>query len=149
MHPLGANRAYAFLGQLAAGRRPILHYPERGRKSGLKCPANLTDTVRVLVMNDKPGAALLDVRAAMATVFARECVDRLQTRLFTEDPRAVVKNTNGFVFIYPGIVYGVDKDGGVVWENLDVAGVDARRCFDFHGSDIEAEHARLRTRLER
>jgi alkylation response protein AidB-like acyl-CoA dehydrogenase len=25
MHPLGANRAYAFLGQLAAGRRPSLH----------------------------------------------------------------------------------------------------------------------------
>ena len=25
MHPLGANRAYAFLGQLAAGREPSLH----------------------------------------------------------------------------------------------------------------------------
>jgi alkylation response protein AidB-like acyl-CoA dehydrogenase len=25
MHPLGANRAYAFLGQLAAGRQPSLH----------------------------------------------------------------------------------------------------------------------------
>jgi hypothetical protein len=25
MHPLGANRAYAFLGQLAAGRKPTLH----------------------------------------------------------------------------------------------------------------------------
>ncbi len=25
MHPLGANRAYAFLGQLALGREPSLH----------------------------------------------------------------------------------------------------------------------------
>jgi alkylation response protein AidB-like acyl-CoA dehydrogenase len=25
MHPLGANRAYAFLGELAAGREPTLH----------------------------------------------------------------------------------------------------------------------------
>jgi alkylation response protein AidB-like acyl-CoA dehydrogenase len=25
MHPLGANRAYAFLGQVAAGREPSLH----------------------------------------------------------------------------------------------------------------------------
>jgi hypothetical protein len=25
MHPLGANRAYAFLGRLAAGREPSLH----------------------------------------------------------------------------------------------------------------------------
>ena len=25
MHPLGANRAYAFLGALAAGREPTLH----------------------------------------------------------------------------------------------------------------------------
>jgi hypothetical protein len=110
----------------------------------------LADTVpSVLVLNDKPGTALLDVRAAMATVFARECVDRRQTRLFTEDPRAVVRSATGFVFIYPGTVYGIDNDRGVVWENLNVPGVDARRCFDFHGRDIEAEHARLRTRLER
>jgi hypothetical protein len=25
MHPLGANRAYVFLGQLATGREPSLH----------------------------------------------------------------------------------------------------------------------------
>ena len=25
MHPLGANRAYAFLGEVAAGREPSLH----------------------------------------------------------------------------------------------------------------------------
>jgi hypothetical protein len=25
MHPLGANRAYAYLGEVAAGREPALH----------------------------------------------------------------------------------------------------------------------------
>jgi hypothetical protein len=100
-------------------------------------------------MNDKPGAALLDVRAVMADVFAREHLDGRHTPLFTEDPRAVVKNATGFVFIYPCTVYGIDNDRGVVWEDLGVPGVDARRCFDLHGRDTEAEHARLRTRLER
>jgi hypothetical protein len=36
----------------------------------------------------------------------------------------------------------------MVWENLDVAGVDARRCFDLDGRDLEAERDRLRTLLE-
>ena len=81
---------------------------------------------------------MLDLRIAMAHVFARECVSRQETRLFTEDPRTIVKAGTGFVFIFSGIAYGIDKDHGVVWESLDVPGSDARRCFDFPGRHIEA-----------
>jgi hypothetical protein len=115
----------------------------------LKCGACPADTIpSVLVMNGKPGAALLDVQLAMATVFAGESVDLLETRLFTENPRAVVKNANGFAFIYPAVVYGIDYDQSVVWEDLDVPGVDAQRCFDLSGRDLDAERDRLRTLLE-
>jgi hypothetical protein len=102
----------------------------------------------VLGVDDTMGTALLDVRVAMSQVFERECVDLLQTRLFTEDPRAVVRNEGGFVFVYSEVFYGIDHDG-VVWENLDVPGVDARRCFDRQGRDLEGERDRLLALVER
>jgi hypothetical protein len=102
----------------------------------------------VLGVENETGAALLDVRVTMATVFVDEYGDPLQTRLFTEDPRAIVKNANGFVFVYPGTVYGIDIDRGVVWENLDVPGVDARRCFDLQRRDSEGERDRLHALLK-
>jgi hypothetical protein len=99
-------------------------------------------------MNDKPGAALALVRAAMAAVFTREYLDGRHTPLFSEDPRAVVKSETGFVFIYAAVVYGIDNDRDVVWENVNVPGVDARRCFDLDGRDVEVDSDRLRTLLE-
>ena len=99
-------------------------------------------------MNDKPGAALRVVRAAMSAVFAREYLDGRHTPLFTDDPRAVVKSETGYVFVYPAIVYGIDNERGVVWENVNVPGVDARRWFDLEGRDIEVDNDRLRTLLE-
>jgi hypothetical protein len=101
-------------------------------------------------MEDKRAtAALLDVRLAMAQVFERERVERWTQFLFTHDPFATVERSDSFVFVYPGAVYGVDTDRGVVWENPDVPGVDARRFFDLHGRDLEAERDRLRGIFDR
>ena len=45
MHPLGANRAYAFLGQLAAGREPSSTDPE-SRESGERQAAAVATSLK-------------------------------------------------------------------------------------------------------
>jgi hypothetical protein len=92
--------------------------------------------------NQTEHAALLDVRLAMARVFERERLDRANTFL-------IVQRADGFVFVYPGAVYGIDVGRGVVWENPDVPGVDARRYFDLHGRDLDDELERLRGLVRR
>lgn len=85
----------------------------------------------------------------MAQVFEREHLDRATTYLFAGDPLGTVERDGGFIFVYPGVIYGIDVDRGVVWENPGVPGVDARRVFDLQGRDLEAEAERLRGLVER